>query len=65
MLLLGGVLKLFADLCMYLSPVLIDDIVQYVQKELEVNENGHNVTLSQVLIFIFDHLIGNLNRLNR
>lgn len=53
MLLLGGVLKLFADLCMYLSPMLIDDIVQYVQKKLEVNEKSHNITLSQVLILTF------------
>ena len=46
MLILGGFFKVLADLFMYVGPMLIDDIVQFVQ--IEATENKHNNTIPQV-----------------
>ena len=43
MLVLGGVLKLFADLCMFVAPLLIDDIVQYVQIKASESDSIRSV----------------------
>ena len=46
MIMLGGFFKLLADLFMYVGPMLIDDIVQFVQ--IEASESEHNTTVPQV-----------------
>ena len=46
MIMLGGFFKLLADLFMYVGPMLIDDIVQFVQTE--AYESEHNSTVPQV-----------------
>ena len=46
MIMLGGFFKLLADRFMYVGPMLIDDIVQFVQTEASGSE--HNSTVPQV-----------------
>ena len=46
MLMLGGFFKVLADLFMYVGPMLIDDIVQFVQ--IQTSEYEYNNTLPQV-----------------
>jgi hypothetical protein len=44
MIVLGGVFKLFADLIIYIPPILLDYMVQYVARETE-NLQNENSTL--------------------
>ncbi len=44
MVVLGGIFRLLSDMCMFVSPMLIDDIVLYVQNYRTSLQNGGNET---------------------
>ena len=50
MLLLGGVFRFLGDLCMFVGPMLLEDIVKFLQAEIDIKQNrASNFTLPEVI----------------
>ena len=49
MLLLGGCFKILADMLVFVGPLALDQMVQYVERSVTVHPNGTTVTDNYII----------------